>query len=561
MPDEKAFHITINDIKPAAIARDLVIFVLLSDFASALVKKNVSAKGKIMACLYYTYLAPIMPARVYDALQERIQRLIDMLEERIPLLSFLDVPQPYRSEVIRLLEEWQGEAAEKYPAARLRSIVVVQRREDEARLMMLRQTELPSPGCAAEAQLYRQCGILLMPAPYHKLYEKEMRAATEELDVAKATRVAVEMGNIADAHWRPNVTQIDLKWLRVLEADRGTIDIAHDPFEFAERILMTGLPPPKNLAGLFSYTSAWFSSVGASIELLRGKIMIEACVGDVTAVLEQVRYGIVGHRQAVFDGSSEGRAPAENTYPTSYDRIHLSNIPDYVGGSLTTFLYALPVTQPGTSSYATSTNLRNPPRFKTHASYHNEYIALHEPADLAKTFQVRMGPRSDPGEGMPTATYNKWHHEVIPTGLTDLLPREKLETWLFRLLLKISTPARKDDVLAWQLVYAPLNLTVFFRICKYLHTAGYPAHWLSSILDEILSGKITTIARPPRSEPLALKESRSRLPPLRQSLTPFVAEFTTLVSIWESALPFSIMTTHVAPLHVIHKYSVAFRCV
>jgi len=82
-----------------------------------------------------------------------------------------------------------------------------------------------------------------------------------------------------------------------------------------------------------------------------------------------------------------------NDYPQAYDRIHLSNVPDYVGGTLSSSLYALPLTYPGKESYVTSSCLRNTPRFKKVVEFDNEYVTLSAPSDLVKTFQVRMASR------------------------------------------------------------------------------------------------------------------------------------------------------------------------
>jgi len=138
------------------------------------------------------------------------------------------------------------------------------------------------------------------------------------------------------------------------------------------------------------------------------------------------------------------------------------------------------------------------------------------------------------------------------------MTREKLETWLYRLFLKLTIPAHKQAIQSWVLIYSPLNLTIFYRLLFHLSNVGYPAHWLSGVLDNLLKGRIITTARPPRSEPLKIKETKTSMPGLSQSVQPFVAELSTLASIWQSALPFGVLSTEIPRTQDIRKYRINF---
>ncbi|TKA65542.1 hypothetical protein B0A55_09869 [Friedmanniomyces simplex] len=99
-------HFTVVDIKPAVIARDLLILMLIDRLGRTNDSKQKGGQGLIFACLFYTYLAPVMPAPVYGTLQNYIKMLIDILENRHALLSYLDVPQIYRPDILKILREW-----------------------------------------------------------------------------------------------------------------------------------------------------------------------------------------------------------------------------------------------------------------------------------------------------------------------------------------------------------------------------------------------------------------------------------------------------------------------
>lgn len=239
---------------------------------------------------------------------------------------------------------------------------------------------------------------------------------------------------------------------------------------------------PKKTTALFNYVSFWFTVIARCLKGTKDRIKIEACIGDISYVLEQIRYGFVGHRlpqpvtsrsadsdgddmreicpqTAATEASIQGKEddtmtdvtaesstkeldaptreigredarPELKDYSRMYDRIHLSNIPDYVGGTLTSFMYSLPLTWPGDSSYITANCLRNPPRWQSVAYLNNEYIELSSPSDLEKTFHVRMEPMLDPNAPLVMTEYARWHHCKKSKVLSDLMPRPAFETRL-----------------------------------------------------------------------------------------------------------------------------------
>ena len=159
---------------------------------------------------------------------------------------------------------------------------------------------------------------------------------------------------------------------------------------------------------------------------------------------------------------------------------------------------------------------------------------------------------------MPMCVYNRWYHQAVSREYKDLMPRAKLQTWLYRLFLKTALPVDKHNITDWTLIYSPLNLTYFFRLCAHLHSIGYPGHWLGEVISNLLSGTITTTARPPRSEPLEPREIDAPQKPLAQSVAPFTAELSTLAAMWQRLLPFGILSRHIAPVETLKKYSITF---
>lgn len=138
--------------------------------------------------------------------------------------------------------------------------------------------------------------------------------------------------------------------------------------------------------------------------------------------------------------------------------------------------------------------------------------------------------------------YISWQHEEGPLPFMKLASKPKVEKLLFGHFLKLALPCARGTF-GMASIAAPLNLTAFFRILVHLYELGYPAHWLSEVVSTILSGTITTTARAPRTIPLSLKEAKQNFINRKMCVKPFVAEFCTLVTVWQCVLPFGLLTS------------------
>jgi hypothetical protein len=142
----------------------------------------------------------------------------------------------------------------------------------------------------------------------------------------------------------------------------------------------------------------------------------------------------------------------------------------------------------------------------------------------------------------------------------DLWDRSKLEKWLYQLFMKTVLPINRPKR-DFELIYSPMNATFYFRLLSILHSRGYPAHWLSTILSTILTNTVVTSARPPRSYPLKIKEAATDFALQKIDLEPFLAEFRTLTALWITELPFGIITPpNVLPsVSRIRQYALTFQ--
>ena len=298
---------------------------------------------------------------------------------------------------------------------------------------------------------------------------------------------------------------------------------------------------------------------------------------------------------------------------------------DYIGGPLTSFLFATPITKPGTTSAVTANCLRNTPIWETLRQFYNEYLLVSEKEEIRQLMQVErvisvrehandiafrkiedavrnlpvgvlkkidietfrkngleaildlsqedlrnVNLKSmctleldtldlDGGPSInPLGEYFKWRRtNTSPLDFSSLLPRPALQKWLFALFLKIALPVNRTSQPWDTLIYCPLNLTIFFRTLIHLHKTGYPSHWISEVLIQIIENKVTTSARPPQTSPLDIKEAQTLNPLKKLSTAPFVTEMKTLATIFQPILPFALITDALPPPTNISSYTTA----
>jgi hypothetical protein len=166
-----------------------------------------------------------------------------------------------------------------------------------------------------------------------------------------------------------------------------------------------------------------------------------------------------------------------------------------------------------------------------------------------------------PDEDAPFDRMNYYglQHTPSTSELSDLYSREQMEKWLYALNMKVALPTPRPSHNDMELVYSPLNLSIFFRVLSTVHKNGYPAHWLADILSTILNNRVSTTARPPRTYPLRISETKKALPTAHIDLEPFMPEFRTLAALWLAELPFGLITSApIPPPTKITRYSITF---
>jgi hypothetical protein len=89
---------------------------------------------------------------------------------------------------------------------------------------------------------------------------------------------------------------------------------------------------------------------------------------------------------------------------------------------------------------------------------------------------------------------------------------------------------------------------------------GYPAHWLSDILSNILNNQLHTTARFPRTSPLTIAESKEKHSRIRVDAAPLLPEFSSLAAIRLAELPFGVASSlRITRLSDSKQYTIRFK--
>ena len=232
---------------------------------------------------------------------------------------------------------------------------------------------------------------------------------------------------------------------------------------------------------------------------------------------------------------------------------------------MSSVLYAAPLLKSNEDSYYSSTCLRNPTIWSTMHNFNNEYMLINDYQTLYKLYQMKK--IDDPmarlfaigAEMFPVSNYTKWQYvrrKRFP--FSSLLPKEAFTKWLHALFFKFALPTDRTDMHFNNLLFCPLNLTIYFRVLLRLHDSGYPRHWLATVLANIIANTVTTLARPTETAPLRIDEARRDHPLRKVTTAPYAPEMSTLTTIFQPMLPFPIISSALPKHDDIHLYTISF---
>ncbi|KAK8064632.1 tetratricopeptide [Apiospora phragmitis] len=545
----KKFHFTLLDIKPAVFARDLLMFRLLLDAAQESSAKTLET----LVALSYLFTASTMPAWAYSRIQTAIGNLLGELEvEDSPIMNRVYVSNADRKIISTHLQTWQ-----KGPQGWYNTPEILARVQGDLLAKKTKRTPGQSPeadngapsGCQSgspDVLEYEDLGVMLPHTPLIKEHEDRLVELLREYRKKRTPGNKRKLDHYFQEQWMPNMTLIDFVW----ETKRA--DIPGPPLDFTPHktasLLWGNLPPGtlgKKVSGALPHLEGFFRSVAKALEEFPDHTTFEIVIDDMVNYFECAKQGLLRS-----DGHS--KSTASSNFPDTFDRIHMSNIPDYVGGAMATFLHALPILRPKKTSTVTSNVLRNTRVWATHDSFLVDSLLLAGRAKIENTFAASLAPdcaqveraldgKLVSGMGAIMVFSMKWTRQSTKAlEWSKLMPRRSVEHWLHALFFRLCLPFPWVSDFGSR-VLRPLNLTALFRLVVHLFKMGYPASWLSNILNDLATGEISSTARPPR-EPVTDAAAAKTLHPSKPiSMRPFATEYRMLLSLWRRLLPFGLL--------------------
>ncbi|KAK3398506.1 hypothetical protein B0T20DRAFT_498398 [Sordaria brevicollis] len=391
-----------------------------------------------------------------------------------PIFDWLYVPKSTREAVLGILRNWKGPAKDWHTTATLRNAVIRDRQGTRMQQMAMGVPQETPENCELDRDYFDSFAFLPPPdsiaptvepaiATLLNAYDEDERGAGKALEA------------YVDANWKVNVTMIDMEWekeWRSFEPDGGRAEVTpfihFDPLEILSHLSSQIAARPANVRkdqNTIGLIGIFFDLVVDTLWLPGGpKMTVEVVLGEMTDFMERLRYNCLEFRSEVSEDGFD-----TTNFPKAYDRIHLSNVTDYVGGLLNPLLFAAPVLREPGSSDVRFTVLLNPPKFKTHEQFQAEYALMPSGDRINDHFHLkRVPPLPSPYPPHPLGPFFEESYFIWRLHPSKKLPWEKL-----------------------------MKRPEFEKLISQMHDVGYPAHWISGVLNAICEGTITTTGRAP----------------------------------------------------------------
>jgi hypothetical protein len=523
-PLKRKYHFTLNDSNCTAIARNLVLLVLLDELACLTDIPQVE-RTEIYTTVYYIFAGVIIPRYAFERLLHTVDSLVGRLRNDEPVLPWLRIHDSDRLHLINALESW----LDSEPHDRLSTSNAIdgtaQSLCDASTPYMssydLDGVQRAPPGCQKEFETYFKLPLLQAPRSVMREHEPDLLQFIE-------TNAPVEnLRSYVAGKWFVNPT-----------LDVAGQTNASNPFDVCRALYnivsIQERGGPKKTK-LFEYASSFFQMVVVALRKIRGRLSVEYVVEDAAVAIDGIHY------------TTEGRHSAT---PASYDLIHLSGSCD----------------MPTVISASKMLNESQAARLMISAPKadfdlgERDSFSMDDSATLYKVTQMRtILKKSQYGSSLPSSSeylLEMRRDRLAPFPYENLLSRAELSRFLFSQFFVLSLPLKGNAT------SASANLTYFFDLLVHLHSIGYPAHWLADALAKILGDGVNASPSPPRTPDGATPRSNlstyTTIRGAHGSVAPFLPEMSTLTSMFQRLLPFSPITS-LPTLSTIHQYSIDFQ--
>ena len=329
----KDLHITLVDINAAAIARTLILVDMIVVYSALKVQKTPGIEDA-PAIMAYLYATQVVPAVVNEKLQMHIAALLSNLENGDePLYDWLYVPPATRKAVAQVLRRWQNPPQDRcYSPRVIRRTVLAKIKRERAKTSAMyghNRSMEAEPGFELDRRSFDDLGVVLPSKGFAERRDEPLVAMMEEY--RKGSKAAKEkLAAHIDENWVTNLTLIDFDYSEarnnandplypMFDDEAKVPSIESDPTELAKM-----LPALAGGEGVLGTVGDFFTCTALILLRLgtQNRLMLEAMVGEMTDVMERLRWDCLESRSPSPDAKID---PAK--FPRQYDRIHMSNIP------------------------------------------------------------------------------------------------------------------------------------------------------------------------------------------------------------------------------------------
>ncbi|KII94960.1 hypothetical protein PLICRDRAFT_33788 [Plicaturopsis crispa FD-325 SS-3] len=496
-------HLTLVDVQPAALARDILILQLLSDLAHV---EDAAARVEIKATIFYVFCAIVMPGYCHDRVLNTARELCEKICKPVPdVPAWLHVDAESVPAIAKILRYWSSP---------LRP-TTTQALELHAAVF----NEGVRDALFPEMMWYIHAKVLLPP--------RELLGRHPGFDSgSRGKRVHSGRDQHIRRTWKPNPTLFDGDATEhPLLSYKGFPPLRQNPLEIpgvlADFLKRSHRTDPGDESPAFFFTSQFFDAVADALEDLKDRVCIEIVHAENTKLLSNLK--------------ASARKGRPEHFPKEYTKIWTSNVPDYTNGIVNTIVYSASGLQDVPQAAVASNCLYNTFAFTSNDDFCHNYTLLRV-ADVPRFLGCRFLRTDDLTDLTVLAPLTH------PIPLTKLASRFQLTTWLTRVLFGIlingnpfPLPRRVD---------LPNNLAALFTgLLPYLHKIGFPSHWLSDWVQAVLDDSIVTDieAYTGRLPIPAASAANTKPAPRRVHLSAWHADIEAILARTRQALPFALL--------------------
>ncbi|PBL04096.1 hypothetical protein ARMGADRAFT_1022590 [Armillaria gallica] len=516
-------HLTLNDLHPRALARDLCLLFLIEDLILMRSQEESKLKeAEIKATILYTWTGFIVPAYC-QTFKKIVKALLKRLQESPPNLpAWIYITQETIPGIIDALRYWDTKIFQKNTKDMLRHLARTARTPAE------HSQFLNSPGMASnfldtyhkrqeEKREQLLCGRGIVRGASDR-YGEDPQRRKKWLADGRAAVVNLLLEDKGDGHGG-----FDELWGIFTEEEKGKTRTSDglddkDPSQEPNRSIIA-IGYPDNNRNPFHMVSL-IEPFNERMRLVKGTDSAGTYQDDISAALVKMQIGLDVSRPAHL--------------PRKYSRIWLSNVPDSAHGPMNTAVYIMPNLECESYAALAFNCMFNSGVWQNGDHNLSRSYTLLSIKDYACFFGCRV-LTMDPAWGNM-----EFAPEPLPRPLSTLPSREELTTWLTRVLLATIFPPAFANSMQQMLRVRYLSDLVAFITFLRLHEIGYRSHWLSEYLQTILSDSLVTDIAPYAGDPpISLSELGRRGPTRRRmKLDPWRVEFENILALSYEALPF-----------------------